>query len=40
MDTKCMPCVQGKTAIIIGFFGTVYPLFASSVGNMMVRARF
>lgn len=31
-----MPCLQGKSALLVGFFGTIYPVIGSSVGNMMV----
>nr|CAH0098527.1 unnamed protein product [Daphnia galeata] len=35
MNTPCMPCMQGQTALLLGFFGTVYPVLACSFGNMM-----
>ncbi|XP_046656945.1 uncharacterized protein LOC124350015 [Daphnia pulicaria] len=39
MNTPCMPCLQGKSALLVGFFGTIYPVIGSSVGNMMQAQR-
>lgn len=37
MNTPCAPCMQSRTALVMGFFGTLYPILICSAGNMLVR---
>ncbi|KAI9552762.1 hypothetical protein GHT06_020642 [Daphnia sinensis] len=39
MNSPCMPCIQGRTVLIGGLFGTLYALIGSSFGNMLQAQR-
>ncbi|XP_057381402.1 uncharacterized protein LOC130703955 [Daphnia carinata] len=39
MNSPCMPCVQGRTVLLVGLLGTLYPLIGSSFGSMLQAQR-
>jgi len=37
--TSCIPCLQGRSAMLQGFIGSVYPTFLLCFGNVLFAQR-